>query len=419
VTNIRHLRRVAPPLASYFRVGHRDASLMGKLLEQGFPVGSGVIVDPSAATRTAELRGTAVESGVEVILDSRAVELSTIGGFSLSTVAKLPWAGSEPHQPSNLTGPRGLAVAKSIAQTAIDQRVTGVLAPTHLLDNVETWLDVDAGLVGDLRDSLDGSGAGTTTIYYPLVVPLRLFRDERAVARIMESLSGMISARQIDGIFLRVQGFGSTRAGSRNLRTYIAVARTLHSLGVPLVGERTGCVGVALSAFGAVGGVESSLTYGENYDARRLMKKPEGKGFVPAPRVYLPGAMLTIPIDQARSVLGRRGFRRLACQRSCCSRDRDAVFNNPRRHFVVTRASELSDMSGIPNADRPEHYMTTSLTPARDNAAQIARFDSRVAKHRDRLDDWCLALQRTLREDQASLPTTALVPTGRRLQAGA
>lgn len=255
--------------------------------------------------------------------------------------------------------------------------------------------------------------------YYPLVAPLRLLRDDQAMTRIIAALSALVSARQVDGIFLRVQGFGTSKAGSRNLRTYIAAARSLHGLGVPLVAERTGCVGVALAGFGAVGGVESSLTYGENYDARRLMKKPDGKGFVPAPRVYLPGALLTLPIQQARAVLGRRGFRRLACQQACCRRDRDAVFKDPRRHFVVTRAGELAAMSGVPGADRPEHYLTTVLTPARDNAAQIARFDPKVAKHRDRLDDWYLALHRTLKDDQVSAPTTSLVPTGRRLRAGA
>jgi hypothetical protein len=63
--------------------------------------------------------------------------------------------------------------------------------------------------------------------------------------------------------------------------------------------------------------------------------------------------------------------------------------------------------------------LTTSLTPARDNAAQIARFDATVTKHRDRLDDWYLALQRTLQDNQTNTPTTSLVPTGRRLRRGA
>ncbi len=140
---------------------------------------------------------------------------------------------------------------------------------------------------------------------------------------------------------------------------------------------------------------------------------------MPAPRVYLSSAMLTMPVDGARSVLSRRGFRRLGCELSCCDRDREEILNNPRRHFVITRAAELAELSGVSIPDRAEHYMTRLLTPARDNTAQIARFDPAIGKHRDRLDDWYLALQRTLNEDRATMPTTALVPTGQRRRAGA
>ncbi len=276
-SNVRHLRRVSPALASYLRVGHRDAALVCRLLEQGFQVGAGVILDPSAATRTSELRAAAVEHGVEVVLDTRAVELSTVGGFAQPSVARLPWAGSEPHVPNDFAGPRGRSVSEAIAATAVEQRVTGVLAPTHLLDDVTTWLEVDVDLVRNVRSALDCKGAGNTVLYYPLIAPLRLLRDPGSLRLVLDALKELTRNRQIDGIFLRIQGFGTTKAGSRNLRSYIHVARCLHELGLPIVAERTGCVGLALSAFGAVGGVESSVTYGESYDARRLMTRGDGR----------------------------------------------------------------------------------------------------------------------------------------------
>ena len=418
-TNVRHLRRVAPPLASYLRVGQRDVSLMGKLLDQGFTVGAGLIVDPSAVERTAEMRDVAVENGVEVILDTRGVELSTIGGLAMPSVAKLRWAATRPYTPSDLSAARGAVVASLIAETAIAQKVTGVLAHTHLLDQVDPWLDVDANLVGELRIALDSNGAGSTSIYYPLIAPLQLLRDEPSIVRIIDALQVLVTERKIDGIFLRVQGFGTRFAGPRNLRSYINVARGLHGLGVPLVAERTGCVGVALAAFGAVGGVESSVTYGEAYDARRLKHESKGKGFLPPPRVYISGAMLTIPVEQARAIFTRRGFGRLACDRSCCRGGREATLQDPRRHFVVTRAAELSDMSAIPSSERPENFLTRSLTPARETSAQIARFDSSFEKHRNRLDDWNLALRHTLAADRLAQPTVAIVPTGHRLLTGA
>ena len=95
------------------------------------------------------------------------------------------------------------------------------------------------------------------------------------------------------------------------------------------------------------------------------------------------------------------------------------MIEDPRRHFVVTRAGELSRLSIVPDADRAEHYVSTVLAPARDNAAQLARSMPALASHRDRLDDWYLSLKRILAEDAAVAHSTALAPTGRRLARGA
>lgn len=418
-SNVRHLRRVSPPLVSYLRVGHRDAALMSRLMEQGLPAGTGVIVDHAAKKRTVDLRDTAVENGVEVILDPRSVELSTIGGMATTTVARLPWAHDEPQTPSSLSGQAGEEMSNKIAAATEEERATGVLAPSHFLDDDHRWLEVDRRLTTQLRAQLDASGAGSTVVYYPLVVSLRALLEPAMRTRIITQLNALVAARQIDGVFLRVQGFGTTKAGPRNLRTYLRAARDLHALGVPLVGERTGSVGVALAAFGAIGGIESSVTYGEAYDARRLNKAPKGSGFVPPPRVYIRDAMALVSRQEGETILTRRGFARLGCQQMCCGRDRQATLDDPRRHFVVSRSSELSQLSAAPANERAEHYLTTTLGPAKDNAAQLARFVPTLTKHRDRLVDWHLALQRTLEDDATTEQTTALVPTGRRLRRSA
>jgi len=418
-SNVRHLRRVTPPLAGYLRVGHRDGSLMAKLLEKGLPVGAGVILDPTAGDRTVDLRTSAVQNGVEAILDTRAVELSTIGGFASSTVARLPWAGTAVHVPGDLGGLTPAEMTGSIAAEAVESRVTGVLAPTHFLDIDRNWLYVDVELTERLRADLDRSGAGGTVIYYPLVASLKVLRDPVYFAKVKSELRGLISRRQVDGIFVRVQGFGTNKAGPLNLRKYLALCRDLHDLGVPVVGERTGTVGVALAAFGAIGGVESSVTFGETYDARRLLKPPKGGGFVPPPRVYLDGALVTVDKEDARALMAKRGLSRLGCRGACCQQGRQSMIEDPRRHFVVTRAGELSRLSIVPDADRAEHYVSTVLAPARDNAAQLARSMPALASHRDRLDDWYLSLKRILAEDAAVAHSTALAPTGRRLARGA
>lgn len=423
MTNVRHLRRVSPPLAAYHRVGHRDAALVARLLDLGLPVGAGVIVDPAARQRTDQLRTSALENGVEIILDPKSVELSTIGGRGSSSVARLEWAGTQPHTPDGLTGATGTVVAEQIAESVCDQGATAVLAPTHFLDLNRRWIDVDAALTRALRASLNNADAGTKVIYYPLVASLRLLRDHATMTAVVTSLRQLVLDRAIDGVFLRIQGFGTTKAGSQNLRNYIRVARRLHDLGVPIVGERTGTVGVALATTGAIGGVESSITFGDNYDARRLLKPPSGKGFLPPPRVYLNDAMMLVSKADADTTLSKRGLARMRCQRVCCQRGRDSMLEDPRRHFVVSRVGELERLSTVPETARAEDYLTTVLTPASRAAAQLAQVvpTLRADAHRNRLDSWYEAIVRTVEQDAAaSTPvSTSSVPTGARLRRGA
>jgi hypothetical protein len=96
------------------------------------------------------------------------------------------------------------------------------------------------------------------------------------------------------------------------------------------------------------------------------------------------------------------------------------MVDDARRHFVVTRSDELARLSSTPALDRPEEFLTTSLMPARDNAAQLARVVPSLVAHRNRLDDWYLALRKTLDEDRAAaVHSVAMVPTGHRLARGA
>lgn len=420
-SNVRHLRRVTPPLASYLRVGHRDAALVAELLDVGLPVGAGVIVDPAATKRTADLRHVARQHALEIILDPRSVELSTIGGLASSTAQRLPWAPSEPHTPAALAGPIGQQMASEITTSALEENATAVLAPSHFLDDDIQWLAVDEALTQALRDELDAAGGTATAVYYPLVASQRFLRNEPVMTATLASLKRLVRDGCIDAVFLRLHGFGTASAGSQTLRTYIRLARRLHDLGVPVVAERSGTVGVALAAFGAVGGIESSITYGETCDVRRLLRPPRGKGFVPPPRVYMRDALSLVSKAEAESVLDRRGFSRMRCQEACCRSDRSGMVADPRRHFVVNRSLEMSRLSLVPEVERAGHYVTGTLLPASNQAARLARTFESMSGHHGRLLSWAEALNRTLEEDAAAneAQTRSAAPTGHRHRQGA
>lgn len=417
MANIRHLRAVGPPLGGYLRPGHRDGALLAKLITQGFDVGTGIVLDPALTDRTVELRDAARAAGIELVADPRSVELSMPGGFARSSISSLPWAGGSPHTYADLKHSGGDELCRSIAVHVVETGVSAVLAPTHFLDSVPDWLSLDSHLARKLRSELDSLGADQVAIYYPLVSTLRALSNGRSTERIAAGLSMLAREGVIDAVWLRLHPFGTSSAGPINLRRYILLAQDLAAIGLPLVGEKTGTVGLVLLAFNAVGAIESSITYGDRFDVRALQRPSDGKGFIPPPRVYLSNIGALVKKSTAEALLDKPILRgRHSCQSACCPRGYRDMLDDPRRHFVVSRSLEVARISKVPAGARPEHYLTTWLRPASDRAVQVAKADPDLIVHRERLDNWRVTLSTMLESAGSKASPGVLVPTGRRLR---
>jgi len=193
----------------------------------------------------------------------------------------------------------------------------------------------------------------------------RLERSHLRIVRDPEPLGSYIRP-----ISLRMHAFGSTSSGRLNLRRYVKAARRLHAVGLPVIGERTGTVGLALMALGCVAGIESSVTHGERCDIRTLQREPRpGRpGFAPPLRVYLPGI---------------------------------GAFLNREP------AAEVHELAAVPVDLRTDHYMTSWLRPASDRAIRAARILPQLAKQRKRLDDWRETLSEIRSADAAERPSVS------------
>lgn len=197
-------------------------------------------------------------------------------------------------------------------------------------------------------------------------------------------------------------GCASTRspsAGPLVLRNYIEAARDLQRLGLPIVGEHTGTAGVALLAFGAVGGIESGITFGERFDANPWFKepKPSDNPFAPPPRVYLPTLGVFASRDQATALFAKPGMRStFGCRdASCCARGPADTDRDPRRHFLLQRQREVNDISRRPEPVRASIYLEEFLRPATDLALRAAQVDATFKPACKRLEDWRLTLGAT------------------------
>jgi hypothetical protein len=381
-------RVAALPLGNYLRPGRNDHLVIHQLASESLLKVSGLVVDPTLLDRQGELVREAARLGIETVLDPRSMDLASGPAFGLSGVSDLPWASPRPHIPEDLEGASGLLFAESLSEFAVKEELSALMAPTHIIADVDdAWLTVDGELVRHLRRALDSRHRADTPIYYPLAIRATVFTNEAKRDVLIHHLSQL----PIDAVWLRIHPFGTTSSGPLALRRYIQGCWDLHRLGLPLLGEHTGTVGVALLAFGAVGGVESGITLGERFEFDRYLRPREGNGFSPPPRVYFDRLGSLVDRQPARSLLQHRGMRPfLGCQdqQRCCRRGYEDMINEPRRHFIIQRTSEIDRISQTPPQLRAAIYMDEFLRPASDAAVRAAKAEPGLESTRRRLDSW-------------------------------
>ena len=271
----RLLRPVEASLALYLRPGRNDHVVLTQALTEGLRGLSGIVFNPARLKIQRDLRGEARRRSVETVLDTLMMELASPTGGSRGELASLGWASAGQKQSDELRVPAGKEAAQAIAEIVIANSFSAALAPTHYLTSAQdAWILVNSFLTETLRDYLDAMGGTEIPVYYPMALPSSAFRDSSQRKQIIRVLKDL----PIDSAWLRLHPFGTTASGPIALRGYIEACQELHQLRIPLVAEKTGTVGIALLAFGAVGGIESGITTGERFDAGTLMRTPKGQG---------------------------------------------------------------------------------------------------------------------------------------------
>jgi hypothetical protein len=409
----RLIHAVPPQLGTYLRPNRVDHKALLAFLAEGTPGGlEGLVFDPTLDTIHAELRAEAHERRIETVLDTRAMELALEGGYVGARCA-LPWAGAEMHRADSLRGTLGRECVKHIVDWAVPRRFSSILAPTHYLAAgvADPWFDIDRDLTISLRDALDAAWLTDVPIYYPLAIKGEAFFDSRQ----REELRINLAALPIDAIWLRVQPFG-TRSGGTVVRNYIRACADLHASALPLIAEKSGTTGLALLAFGAVGGIESGITIGEHFDANSLISRRDGgKPFTPQARVYVAALQTFLSKKQSRAFFENRTIRSyFACKERCCPRGSDDMLLNPKRHFLRRRTAEISRLSALPESVRASRYMEEILRPATDQMAKAVKVEPQLETTRQRLDMLRSVLGAVL--DNAQPTSFSAVPEGKRFQ---
>lgn len=381
-----------PRLGLYLRPGRNDHTVFQQLLSEDRAV-SGLVLDSRHFARQDDLRDALIANGVHAVLDTDFMEAATPGGSVLAGMADLPWAALVSSDPTVMRGEAVRRLAGLIADRVGAGSFSAVLAPTHLLESAsDAWFAIDRAVTSALRAELDRRQLSHVAIFYPLAIPGTALRDGMQRTIVIEALKTI----EIDAIWLRIHPFGTTSAGPIALRGYVEACRDLHRVDVPLVAERSGTIGVALMAFGAVGGIESGITLGERFDARSLTapRDPNAKPFSPAPRVYLHDIGAFLARSSADSLFqNRQMLAALACRdAACCRRGAIDMIKDPRRHFVLRRVGEVDRVGSAPADERPGIYLESFLRPATDLALRASRVQPELVPAQQRLESWRFTL---------------------------
>ncbi len=405
---LKLLMPAKPRLGLYLRPGWNDHTVFLRLLAEDRAV-SGLVLDARQLDRHRQLRENLVGNGVHAVLDTDFMQMSTPGGSVLAGLDNLKWRRYSDATPAQLRGQAGRELASVIADAVASLGFSAVLAPTHLLrDASDKFFGADRAVAASLRTELDRRDLTETPIFYGLALPAATLRNPVQLTLVLDGLRAM----DVDAIWLRLHPFGTTTAGPLALRHYIETGWQLGQLGIPIVGERTGTVGLALMAFGAVGGIESGITYGEGFDAQALLRPRDASGtpYIPQPRVYLQAIGAFVPRSTARAIFrNRQMIAALACRDpSCCRGGMDGMLNDPRRHFIIRRTGEVERVGGVAPDARATVYIHDVLLPAALLSVRATRVAPELAPAQHRLEGWHRTLEALERPGQLPTPIPAL-----------
>lgn len=392
----RIVRPAEEPLGAFFRPGRDGHTVIERLLTEEQIGFLGCVFDACYCATQSELIAELVERRLDAILDTNLIELATPVGHQ-TIRNRLPWADPFPSQPEHFSNSKCELIADQIAEFIREHGFSAVLAPSHFLQEgaKDAWVALDKRLTFSLRNRLDVKGLRAVRIYYPLAIASRDLLTPASRATIKAFLNSL----PVEAIWLRIHPFGS-HSSDAVLQRYISLCQHLHGLRLPLIAEKTGVLGLALLAFGAVTGIETGVSSGERFDIARLnrlssVREPE-EPYRTAARVYLPDLGISLSRKEAAEFFSVRALRRFACRNQDCCRDgSDTMIRESRRHFVNARMTEVAELSRITPTLRASEYLERILRPVTDNMSRVLAQEGlspelrrKFETHRRKQDRW-------------------------------
>ena len=365
------------PIAHYIRLGESGHLKLANLQAAGHLPAIRVVVCASRLRHQKELIAALRANGAEIVLDTKAAELSALEKYA-GYARSAPWSAigdGQPLGPNHFAADDRTGIFGQIANFAVEHQMDAILAPAHFVGDpaVPNWFDVDRQSCLALRRALDQEGGASIAIDYPLIVPITTLNDNERRSEFVGKLSDL----PFDNLWIRASGFGND-AAPLAARRFITSLAAFHNLGKPVVADYLGgLVGMAALAFGAVSGIAHGIAEHERFDAhswhKPQKKSEDGNGGGRVTRVLIATLERTATIPELKVLAkARGGMKLIACgNRECCMHGLDDMIRDPRRHAAFQCFSQVADLQSVPDLSREQHFLNGRMADVVRQARQV------------------------------------------------
>ena len=422
IVQFPHTGARASPLPHYFRLADSGVRAIGDLVAAGHLFPKRVVVDASRFARQADLIQDLKQRGVEVVLDTKAAELGSLGKCRGHTKG-IAWgalSSGTPLGPEHFGRGANTNVVDEIASFAVRHRVDAVLSPSHWLGDPDCrdWLERDLHSAFALRLALDREGGAAIAIDFPIIAPHTLIRDIEFRAKLISSLNDA----PIENVWFRASGLKNGAAPLSTTR-HIEAMSAYDSLDRPIVADCIGgLTGLSLLAFGTVSAISHGIGRYDGFDARDWHKEPverprDDDGPRAQKRIWLSDLNRSLSRKEVEWLASARGGRKaVACDdRNCCASGLDDMLSDPRRHAARQIMARYAELERVPDLKRGDHFVNHQLESAARKSRVVAKLRPdvkdnpppeikitmlmrRMADHADTLDKTRTALEKLGKE---------------------
>ena len=312
-----------------------------------------------------------------IIIDPATVRLAYDTFSETEGLRALPYAREDfqPITPENLKDYKAQKeYVRKVLDTEVELGADVLLAPFHYTHNSNIslatinphaeWFDLDVKL---LKEAIDYRNTTKTLRDKPIYAGICINHTALSNEKEWRYILNTFSIFDCDGYIVYVDSIDESSSRG-TLLNYVLLLRELQSTtGKPVIAGRVNCIGLGLLCAGVAGftgGAARFETFSEDF------YKEEKVAYNLYERYYYPQLLKSIPIlrkDPERFELIRDKLGSCGCK-YCIGRDNAAtlVSANTKLHFLETRASEVAEISALPENKRIDYFISR-IDTALDN----------------------------------------------------